>query len=60
MYDINKLIKSSHFSQLLSLCPLPRQKKTGRPRCNKKNLVSGIIQVLVLDIPWNKMYDCGS
>lgn len=60
MYDINKLIDKNHFEKLLNLCPTTRKKKTGRPRCNKRNLVSGIIQILVLGIPWKKMFDCGA
>lgn len=60
MYDINKLIKPHVFKELLSLLPNPKQKRKGRKRCNKENLVSGIIQVLVLSVPWKKMYPCGA
>ena len=53
MYDINKLMGRDHFNQLMELLPTPKQRKTGRPRVSKEALLSGILQVLVLDIPWS-------
>jgi len=42
----------------MELLPTPKQRKTGRPRVNKEALLCGILQVLVLDIPWSKIFDC--
>jgi len=59
MYDITKLIKQEQFNQLLTLLPTPYQKKEGRRRCNKESLVNGILQVLVNDVAWRKIAECG-
>ena len=59
MYDTNKLLPQEQFEKLLKLLPAPRQRIRGRKRCQKRALVSGILQVLVLGIPWNKLYPCG-
>ena len=60
MYNINKLISPQVFEELLEYLPTPKQKKRGRKRIIKKYLISGIIQILVLGIPWRKMFDCGA
>ena len=59
MYDITKLISQEQFDQLLLLLPTPRQMEQGRPRCKKEPLINGILQVLINDIPWKKIADCG-
>jgi transposase len=59
MYDITRLIPQEQFDFLLELLPTPRQKKTGRKRCKKEHLLSGILQVLKLGIGWNDIFDCG-
>jgi len=58
MYDITKLLKEEDVKVLLSILPAPRQRKEGRPRVPKDALLKGIIQVLVLGIGWNKIFDC--
>lgn len=60
MYDISKLISPQVFEELLKCLPTPKQKERGRKRCDKVSLVSGIIQILVLGIPWRKMFPCGA
>lgn len=60
MYDINKLIPLRQFSLLLELLPSPKARKTGRPKCEKEALLKGILQVLILDVPWKKIYPCGA
>ena len=60
MYNINKLISPQVFEVLLKLLPTPKQRDRGRKRCSKRSLVSGIIQILVLWIPWRKMFPCGA
>lgn len=59
MYDINKLLPREQFETLVKLLPTPRQCRFGRRRCQKEALISGILQVLSLGIPWNKLYPCG-
>ena len=59
MYDITRLITKEQFDLLLHLLPTPRQKRWGRKRCQKIQLLSGIIQVLKLGIGWNDVFDCG-
>jgi transposase len=59
VYDINKLLPQEQFEELLQRLPTPRQKSRGRKRCQKEALVSGILQVLILGIPWNRLYPCG-
>jgi transposase len=59
MYDINKLVSEKHFEILLKLLPSPRQKRLGRKRCNKRYLLTGIVQVLKLGINWRNIFDCG-
>jgi len=41
------------FKQLCDLLPTPKQKQLGRPRCQKKALVEGIMLVLRTGIAWN-------
>lgn len=43
----------------MQLLPTPQQKKEGRRRCLKKSLLNGIMQVLVNDVAWSKIADCG-
>ena len=59
MYDITKLIPKEQFDELLKILPTPKEKNTGRPRVSKEAILKGILQVLTLDIPWNKIYPCG-
>ena len=59
MYDVTKLIPQKQFDQLLKLLPTPYQKKEGRRRCVKWSLINGILQVLVNDVAWKKIADCG-
>ena len=59
MYDITKLLPQEQFDGLLELLPTPRYKGTGRPRCKKEALLNGILQVLINDVPWKKIADCG-
>lgn len=59
MYDVTKLLPKEQFNNLIKNLPTPKQKKRGRKRCDKKALISGILQVLVLGIPWNKIFNCG-
>lgn len=60
MYNINKLISPLVFEELLSKLPEPLQKDRGRRRCDKRSLISGVVQILVLGIPWRKLFDCGA
>lgn len=60
MYDPTKLLPVEQFQILLDLLPTPRDKKTGRRRCQKEHLLSGILQVLKLGIGWNQIFDCGA
>lgn len=60
MYDVTRLIPKEQFDILLACFPTPRQKHSGRPRCKKKYLLSGILQVLKLGIGWNDIFDCGA
>ena len=59
MYDITKLISQKQFDWLVSVLPTPRQKKEGRRRCMKESLLNGILQVLVNDVAWSKIAECG-
>lgn len=59
MYDSTRLIPQTQFDQLMALLPDPRNKKTERKRCNKEHLLSGILQVMILGIPWYQIFDCG-
>lgn len=59
MYDITKLVPQKIIDELLVMLPTPRQKRYGRKRCSKRALLSGILQVLVNDVPWNKIAECG-
>ena len=59
MYDITKLVSQKIFDDLLVILPTPRQKRFGRKRCTKEALLKGILQVLVNDVPWNKIAECG-
>jgi transposase len=59
MHHLNKLLPDDQFEKLTELLPTPRQKRFGRKRCQKEALISGILQVLILGIPWNRLYPCG-
>ena len=59
MYDITKLIPKEQFDELLKILPTPKEKNTGRPRVSKEAILKGILQVLTIDIPWNKIYPWG-
>src|SRR3990167_635962 len=60
MYDVTKLIPQKQFDRLIALLPTPYQKKEGRRRCIKESLINGILQVLVNDVAWSKIAECGS
>lgn len=60
MYDITRLLPVEQFQILLDMLPTPKNKKTGRKRCKKEHLLSGILQVLKLGIGWNDIFDCGA
>ncbi len=60
MYKTTKLLSQETLDELLSILPTPRYKGTGRPRCEKEAPLNGILQVLVNDVPWNKIADCGA
>ncbi|OGK47325.1 hypothetical protein A3B46_02210 [Candidatus Roizmanbacteria bacterium RIFCSPLOWO2_01_FULL_39_19] len=60
MYDVTKLIPQKQFDRLIALLPTPYQKKEGRRRCIKESLLNGILQVLVNDVAWSKIAECGS
>ncbi len=59
MYDVTRLIPGEQFDKLTKRLPTLRQKRLGRKKCSKKALITGILEVLVLGIPWNKIFDCG-
>lgn len=59
MYDTTKLMPQEQFNELLRILPTPKQKRRGRPRVSKEALLNGILQVLINDVPWNKIADCG-
>ena len=59
MYDTAKLMSDKLFTLLLEILPTPRQLKHGRKRVPKESLLSGILQVLVNGVAWNKIADCG-
>ena len=59
MYEVTKLLPKDQFDVLVKRLPTPRWKGIGRKRCEKEALITGILQVLVLGIGWNKIFDCG-
>jgi len=59
MYDITKLLSREVFDELLNILPRPRQKRYGRKRCEFEAILNGILQVLVNDVAWMKMAECG-
>ena len=59
MYDVTRLLPKAQFDQLLEILPTPKQKKSGRRRCHQKCLMIGILQVLILGLPWHQIFDCG-
>src|SRR3990167_7629240 len=59
MYDTSKLVSNKLFKLLLETLPTPRQLRLGRRRVRKEALLSGILQVLVNGVAWNKIADCG-
>jgi transposase len=60
VYDVTKLLPKSQFQQLEKLLPTPRQKRYGRRRDTKEALLTGILQVLVNGVAWEKIADCGA
>ena len=60
MYDNTKLIPLTQFTKLCTLLPTPRQKKRGRKRLSQGSLLNGILQVLVNDVAWERIADCGA
>lgn len=59
MYDVTRLIPQTQFDQLMEMLPDPQSKRMGRKRCDKASLLTGIVQVMVLGIPWYQIFDCG-
>lgn len=59
MYDVTKLVSKNQFDKLSQLIPTSQQKKEGRRRCVKESLLNGILQVLVNDVAWSKIAECG-
>ena len=59
MYDTTKILPEKIFTELLEVLPTPRQRRYGRKRCSKEALLSGILQVLVNGVAWNKIASCG-
>lgn len=60
MYDSTKLLPKSQFQRLCQLLPTPRQKQRGRRRVSKEAVVTGILQVLINGMAWEKIADCGA
>ena len=60
LYNIDKIIPQNIFDELLEELPNPKYKGTGRPKCDKKALMNGVLQVLVNGVPWKKIADCGA
>lgn len=58
MNKVTSLVKPCVYDYLLKQLPTPRQKRFGRKRCPKEALVTGILQVLRLGIPWHQIRDC--
>jgi len=59
MYEVTRLLPKDQFDELVERLPTPRWKGIGRPRCEKEALITGMLQVLILGIGWNKIFDCG-
>lgn len=59
MYEVTKLLPKDQFHELVKRLPAPKWKGIGRKRCEKKALITGILQVLILGIGWNKIFNCG-
>lgn len=60
MYEVTRLLPKDQFQELVKRLPTPKWKGTGRKRCNKEALITGMLQVLKLGIPWNKIFGCGA
>lgn len=60
MYEITKLLSREVFDELITILPIPKQKRYGRKRCEFKAILNGILQVLVNDVAWNKIAPCGA
>jgi len=43
----------------LKILPAPKQKRYGRKRCEFEAILNGILQVLVNDVAWMKIAECG-
>ena len=59
MYEITKLLPREVFDELLNILPTPKQKRYGRKRCEFEAILNGILQVLVNDVAWMKIAECG-
>lgn len=59
MYDHNKLVPELVWKALIQKLPTPRQKRFGRKRAKKENLLNGVLQVLINGVAWGKIADCG-
>lgn len=59
MYEITKLLSREVFDKLIKILPIPKQKRYGRKRCKFEAILNGILQVLVNDVAWNKIAECG-
>ena len=51
-----KTLSQIELDLLVSLLPNPKYKGTGRPRCNKLDLVNGILIHLMYSVPWNNIF----
>ncbi len=60
MYDSTKLLPQKQFDRLCDLLPTPLQARLGRKRSTQQSLLNGILQVLVNDVAWNKIAECGT
>jgi transposase len=60
MYDYTKLVDEEVFQELLRLLPTPKQKRFGRRRLKQEALLNGILQVLVNDVAWSNIAECGA
>jgi transposase len=59
VYDHTKLVDKGVWETLLKILPKPKQKQYGRKRAKQEALLNGILQVLVNDVAWNMIADCG-
>ncbi|OGM57036.1 hypothetical protein A2955_03475 [Candidatus Woesebacteria bacterium RIFCSPLOWO2_01_FULL_37_19] len=59
MYEITKFLPREIFDDLLTILPIPKQKRYGRKRCEFEAILNGVLQVLVNGVSWNKVAFCG-